>query len=192
MRFDMSVLQPCRAAALRTAWMSGCIVLLASIAGATAAAASGEAHASAVKIAVFDFELEDDSPSAVLLNKTDPHAATMAKVTAAAREQLASSGRYNLVDVSKADAKAVRDGMLRRCNGCEADIARNLGADESLIGIVRPITQTDYYVLVVIRDARTGKVLDEQEANLAGDESGWPTGARMLIKHQVLATPTPN
>lgn len=188
MRFDMSALQPQRAAALRTAWLSGCILLLASIAGATAAA-TGEPQSSPVKIAVFDFELEDDSPSAVLLNKTDPHAATMAKVTAAAREQLASSGRYSLVDVSKADAKAVRDGMLRRCNGCEADIARSLGAEQSLIGIVRPVTQTDYYVMVVIRDARTGKVLDQQEANIAGDESGWPTGARMLIKHQVLVTP---
>jgi len=185
MHFAIPGVQPARAATPRSAWMSGCILLVACI----AAAAGSEQQGPAVKIAVFDFELEDNSPSAVLLNQSDPHAATMAKVTAAAREQLTLSGRYSLVDVSKADAKEVRDGTLRRCNGCEAGIARQLGADESLVGIVRPVTQTDYYVLVVIRDARTGKVLDQQEANIAGDESGWPSGARMLIKHQVLAAP---
>lgn len=185
MRFDTSGSARRRAVA-HSAWMTGCMLLLAGIAGA--AAATGE-QTSPVKIAVFDFELEDDSPDAVLLNKRDPRAATMAQVSAAAREQLAASGRYSVLDGSKADAKAVRDGMLRRCNGCEADIARQLGADESLIGIVRPVTQTDYYVLVVIRDARSGKVLDEQEANFAGDQTGWPSGARMLIKHQVLVTP---
>lgn len=184
MRFDNSGAARRRAAA-RTAWVTGG-VLLAGIAGG--AAATGE-QSSAVKIAVFNFELEDDTPSAVLLNQSDPRAATMAQASAAAREQLAASGRYSVVDVSKSDAKAVRDGMLRRCNGCEADIARQLGAEESLVGIVRPITQTDYYVLVVIRDARSGKVLDEQEANFAGDQTGWPSGVRMLIKHQVLVTP---
>ena len=46
--------------------------------------------------------------------------------------------------------------------------------------------QTDYYIAVVIRDANTGKVLDSQDANFAGSEEGWPTGVRMLIKHQVL------
>lgn len=187
MRFDMSAMRPRRDAAVRTAWMSGCLLLLAWIAG-TATAAGSEPQSSPVKIAVFDFELEDDTPPAALLNKSDTHAATMAKVSAAAREQLTSTGRYSLVDVAKSDAKPVRDGMLRRCQGCEADLARQLGADESLIGIVRPVTATDYYVLVVIRDARSGKVLDQQEAMLAGDESGWPTGARMLIKHQVLVT----
>jgi hypothetical protein len=44
----------------------------------------------------------------------------------------------------------------------------------------------------VIRDARTGKLINEQEANFAGDESGWPTGVRMLIKHQVLVMPEPD
>jgi hypothetical protein len=44
---------------------------------------------------------------------------------------------------------------------------------------------TDYYVLVQIRDARTGKILDQQAANFAGD--GWASGVAALIRHQVLA-----
>jgi hypothetical protein len=50
------------------------------------------------------------------------------------------------------------------------------------------ITQTDYYVQIQIRDARTGKVLDAQAANFAGSDEGWASGVRMLITHQILVT----
>jgi hypothetical protein len=76
--------------------------------------------------------------------------------------------------------------MLRRCDGCEAGIAQQLGADQSLLGVVIRATATDYYVMIRIRDARTGKVIDQESANFAGSEEGWPSGVRMLIKHQVL------
>ena len=104
----------------------------------------------------------------------------------AAREQLAGSGRYRIVSVDGVDATQVHDRTLRNCDGCEAAIARKLGARQSMIGIVNRATQTDYYIAVVIRDASTGKVIDSQAANFAGGEEGWASGVRMLIKHQVL------
>ena len=142
-----------------------------------------------VKLAVFDFELDDLTPAAAYLSKATSTAATLEKVTHDAREQLAQSGRYQLVDVSHTGAAPAATHTLRNCEGCEAAIALQLGAQQSLLGIVRRATQTDYYVAVVIRDARTGKLVNEQEANFAGDETGWPTGVRMLIRHQVLVTP---
>ena len=147
------------------------------------------APAAPVNIAVFDFELEDLSPAAALLNKSTNRTATMDKVSSEARRELAESGRYRVIDVSKADAKAVTEKSLRNCDGCEAGIARQLGADQSLIGVVRSVTQTDYYVAIQIRDARTGKLINQQEANFAGGEEGWPSGVRMLIKHQILVAP---
>jgi hypothetical protein len=151
--------------------------------------AAVSADAAVVKLAVFAFELDDLTPAAAYLGKPTSTAATLAKVTHDAREQLAQSGRYQVVDVSHAVEAPATAHTLRNCDGCEAAIALKLGAQQSLLGVVRRATQTDYYVAVVIRDARTGKVVDEQEANFAGDESGWPTGVRMLIKHQVLVTP---
>lgn len=142
----------------------------------------------AVKIAVFEFELEDLSPASALLGQATSSAASMTKVSAAAREELERSGRYRIVDVAAADAAPVKSRALRNCDGCEAQIARQLGADASLIGVVRRVTQTDYYVVVQIRDARNGKLLDAQEANFAGGEEGWASGVRMLIRHQVLAS----
>jgi hypothetical protein len=169
----------------RTVAAIGVLGVLA-LAGAYAPAPAADAHESApVEIAVFAFELQDSSASAVLLRKSTD-TAVLAKVTDAARRELAQSGRYSLVDVSHADAGPVRDGSLRNCEGCEAAIARQLGAAQSLIGVVTKVTQTDYYITICIRDARTGKIIDQQEANFAGSEEGWSSGLRMLIRHQVL------
>jgi hypothetical protein len=162
-------------------------VLLLSVAYFPALAADAD-KSSAVKIAVFDFELEDVSPASSLLGKTTSNAATMEKVSSEARRVLAQSGRYSLIDVSRVDAKPVTEKSLRNCDGCEAGIALQLGAEQSLVGVVRRVTQTDYYVLIQIREARTGKILNQQEANFAGGDDGWASGVRMLIKHQVLVS----
>jgi hypothetical protein len=139
-----------------------------------------------VALAVFDFELDDATPAAALLGQSTNAQATMEKVSGEARRMLTESGRYILIDVSKVDAEPVRAKSLRNCDGCEADIALQAGADQALIGVVRRVTQTDYYVQVQITDAHTGKVLDQQAANFAGGPEGWATGVRMLLKHQVL------
>ena len=169
--------------------VSGVLAVAALLGAAQLPSAALSADAPPVKLAVFDFELDDLTPAAAYLSQATSAAATLEKVTHAAREQLAQSGRYQLVEVSHAGALPAATHTLRNCEGCEAAIALELGAQQSLFGIVRRATQTDYYISVVIRDTRTGKVINEQEANFAGDESGWPTGVRMLIKHQVLVMP---
>ncbi|MEP6884612.1 MAG: DUF2380 domain-containing protein [Gammaproteobacteria bacterium] len=123
----------------------------------------------AIKIAVFDFELEDLSAAAVILGEKTTSSASLDKATHAVRAELTKSGRYVVIDP-----------------GHDAPLASQLGADQSLIGVVRRVSQTDYYVLVQIRDAHTGKVLAQESANFAGGEEGWASGARMLIDHQVL------
>jgi len=65
-------------------------------------------------------------------------------------------------------------------------MALQLGAEQSLIGVVRRATQTDYYIAIEIRDAHTGKLVDEQSANFAGSEEGWASGVRILLDHQLL------
>lgn len=138
------------------------------------------------RIAVFAFELDDESPAASLLNQSTSTVAAMEKVNSDARAELTRSGRYDVIDASKTDMSTVANKSFKDCDGCEAGIALKLGAQQSLIGIVKRATQTDYYIVIQIRDARNGKVLDQQAANFAGGEEGWGTGARMLIRHQIL------
>jgi curli biogenesis system outer membrane secretion channel CsgG len=160
---------------------------------ACVAAASAELPASTVpvRIAVFKFELDDQTPAAALQNRTTSTATAMDKVSGEARAELSHSGKYAVIDASGTDVGAVPNKALRDCEGCEADLARKLGADEALIGVVKRATQTDYYVWIQIRDAKTGKILDQQAANFAGSEEGWPSGVRMLIRHQILPAKDP-
>ncbi|MEM8573625.1 MAG: DUF2380 domain-containing protein [Pseudomonadota bacterium] len=139
-----------------------------------------------IKIAVFEFELEDVTPAGALEIRTTKDE-SLRKMTAAARDQLESSGRYSIVDLDGVDIKSITNGrMLQDCDGCETQEARKLGAQQSMIGYVRRATQTDYYIVVAIRDTATGELLKVEAANFIGGEQGWATGARQLLRHQIL------
>lgn len=156
------------------------------VAGSANCSFAGSSTTEITKIAVFGFELQDNSPGGGLGMVTTKEV-SLDKATAAARETLESSGRYTVVSADAVDVKSVTQGRtLRDCDGCEAAAARSLGAEQSMIGFVRRATQTDYYIVVVIRDAKTGEILNAQVANFAGGEEGWASGVRKLIKHQVL------
>jgi len=140
-----------------------------------------------VKIAVFDFELEDVSAAASVPHDGAADGERMQQVTSEARRALAQSGRFSLVDVSQMDAAPLRDRVLRNCNGCENGIALQLGADQAMVGLIRRVTLTEYYVLIQISDARTGKILDRQTAAFSGGDDAWASGVRMVIRHGILA-----
>ena len=168
-------------------WAMAGLLLLSALASALAADAPG---APPLKIAVFDFELEDAS-AAGAVSAVEParDLARMQAVSAEARRVLAQSGRYRLVDISGVDAQPVKDRSLRNCNGCEAALALTLGAQQSLIGVVTRVAKTEYYASVRITDTGTGKVVNEQSAFFTGADDAWPSGVRLLLKHQVLADP---
>jgi len=165
----------------------GAVAVLALSLGYLPVFAKVDPKPAPIKIAVFDFELDDQSPAAALLNQSTSTASALHKVSSDARLELAQSGKYSVIDASGTDMNTVANKSFRSCDGCEAGIARKLGADQALIGVVKRATQTDYYLWMQIRDARTGKILDQQAANFAGGEDGWASGARMLIRHQILA-----
>ena len=140
-----------------------------------------------VKLAVFDFELEDFSGGAGIIPESDEDREQLRLATETARRLLTESGRYSLVDVSRADAPDATAHSLRKCDGCDAAIARQLGADQSLVGIVTRITRTDYAVTFKIRDARTGAPIAVEQTDLRiGANYSWNRGAAWLIKNRLL------
>jgi hypothetical protein len=138
-----------------------------------------------VRLAIFDFELEDGS--AVALATVAADAARVMEVTAEVRDLFAKSGRYLPVDVGDADAPAARSHTLRVCDGCDAAIALKLGAEQSFVGVIKRITRTEYVVRFQIRDARTGSVVSAATSGLRmGADYSWSRGAVRLIKDQLL------
>lgn len=136
-----------------------------------------------VKLAVFDFELEDTTAASAGASATSD-ASYLAEVTAGVRESLGQSGRYRIVDVGGEAAKA---HALRDCGGCEAAIAQSLGADQSLIGVVRRVSRTEYTLGFQVRDSRTGAVLARADSGLRlGADYSWKRGAVRLVSDRLI------
>ena len=138
-----------------------------------------------VALAVFEFELEDNTAApAAGLAASD--ASYLAEVTASVREALGQSGRYRIVDVS---GEATKARALRDCDGCETAIAQKLGADQSLIGVVRRVSRTEYTLGFQVRDARTGAVLARGDSGLRlGADYSWKRGAVRLVSERLVET----
>jgi hypothetical protein len=151
---------------------------------------AAEAPPAPIKLAVFDFELEDGSAGASVATDRAADDQHMKSVTAEVRRVIEESRRYQLIDVSGADAEAVKTRSLRNCNGCDAAIAAALGAEQSLTGIVRRITRTEYVVSFRLADAKTGATLAHRETDLRmGANYSWSRGAARLIKSELLDVP---
>ncbi|HXE24799.1 MAG TPA: DUF2380 domain-containing protein [Roseiarcus sp.] len=140
-----------------------------------------------VKLAVFGFELEDFSGGSGVIPESDDDREQLRLATETARRLIAESGRYRLVDVSGADAPEAKAHSLHTCDGCDAAIARKLGADQSLLGIVNRVSRMEYGVTFQLRDARTGKLLSVERTDLRmGANYSWNRGAAWLVKNRLL------
>ena len=137
------------------------------------------------KIAVFDFELEDTSAGASFTGKSASDAKQLADVTSEVRRLFAQSGHYRVIDVGGADTATAH--ALHECNGCDCPIALKLGAEQSLVGVVRRISRTEYTVRFQVRDARTGAVVSDGDSGLRmGADYSWSRGAMRLISERLL------
>jgi hypothetical protein len=166
---------------------------MASLLGAALLLALPAAAAPApIKLAIFDFELEDTSAGASSSGEAPSDSAQLTAVTNEVRQLLAQSRRYVVVDVSRADADAVRTHGLRDCEGCDAPAALKLGADQSLVGVVRRISRTEYMVRFLIRDATSGAVVAGADSGLRmGADYSWSRGAKRLISDRLLERQSP-
>jgi hypothetical protein len=170
---------------VRATALSFSLALFCSV--AIAASAARAETAPPIRIAVFDFELEDYSAGSGVIGETPEDVAQLKRATDEARQLLAQSGRYTLVDVSHADAEPAKAQSLRTCGGCEADIAHKLGADQSFVGIVARSSRTEYAVGFQIRDARDGSMVFKQQTDLRmGTNDSWNRGVIRLMKNTLL------
>ena len=68
------------------------------------------------------------------------------------------SGRYEVVD-SAPIAKDIEDkSPMYKCNGCEDDLAKKVGADIAFIGTVRKASDVLFTVSIYVRDVKNQKV----------------------------------
>src|SRR5262245_52530831 len=146
----------------------------------SAAAASGP-----IKIAVFEFELNDTSGGSGIIPPDAIDTENLKLATENARRLLAASGRYTIVDTGGA-GEPPKWGF-QSCRGCESELAMKLGADQSLVGVITRPNRVGHALQIVIRDARTGALLGNHFTGFRdGANYAWPRAVKWLMENSIL------
>ncbi|WP_315785430.1 MULTISPECIES: DUF2380 domain-containing protein [unclassified Bradyrhizobium] len=136
-----------------------------------------------IRLALLPFELDDTSAGAAL-GESDADRKQLQEATQAVRQVLAQSGRYRLMEPAGEPGQA-----LRACDDCEARAARALGAQQSLLGIVRRIGRTEYVIGFRVRQADTGALVASGDSGLRlGANDSWSRGAARLVRERLLGS----
>ena len=151
---------------------------------------SAAAEPDPVKIAVFDFELNDASAGGGIIGQDAIDTENLRKSTEEARRMLSASGRYSIVDTGSVAGDVTSGGGIQHCNGCDGPLAKKLGADQSMVGVVTRVNRTEYTLQILVRDARTGAVVSNNFTGLRmGANYAWPRGVKWLMDNRILPTP---
>lgn len=141
-----------------------------------------------VKIAVFDFELDDRSAAGGIIGQDAIDTENLQKSAEQARVMLSASGRYSVVDASSAAGDVMAAGGVQRCDGCEGPLAKKLGADQSMIGVLSRVSRTEYTLQIRVRDAQTGAIVSDAFSGLRmGANYAWPRGVKWLMDNRILS-----
>jgi hypothetical protein len=135
------------------------------------------------RLAFFGFDLINTSPE-----PTHPdESARLATIADIARADLAKHG-YEIVDTAPVADEIANLRPLRDCNGCELDLAKELGADLAALGWVQKVSNLILNINLQIRDVRTGQLVHAASADIRGNTNeSWEHGIRYLIKNRLFA-----
>lgn len=170
-------------------WLYAAVLGGAVIAGVSSITRAGDvALKYPIKLAVFDFELDDFSAGGPIAGESSIETARLHAVTLQARRELADSPIFEIVDAGSSTDDRVKTHWLRKCNGCDAQIAQRLGADMSLVGIFRKVSVMEQSLEIRIRDAKTGELMKVVGTDLRGEtDDSWRRALDWLIKDRILA-----
>jgi hypothetical protein len=148
---------------------------------------SEAAEPEVVKIAVFDFGLDDRSAGRGIVGPDAADAENLQKSTEEARRLLTASGRYGIVDASTAADEVTSAGGIQHCNGCEVPLAAELGADQSMVGVFTRVSRTEYTLQILVRETQSGAVVANASTGLRmGANYSWPRGVKWLMSNRIL------
>ncbi|TCK31567.1 uncharacterized protein DUF2380 [Ancylobacter aquaticus] len=143
----------------------------------------------AKKVAVFDFELLDTSSEFDLRGPKPDEVRRLNLITDEMRKRLKDAG-YELVDLAPQAAQIEEAAPFRNCNSCELRIARALGAEIEVIGLVQKVSNLILNINFQVRDVATGQVLRAGSADIRNNtDESWLRGVSYLIRNRLLDPP---
>lgn len=159
------------------------VVMLSSVSGTLAESAVAAAP-QLIKIAVFDFELRDNSAGSGIIPLDEKDLSFLKASTEEAKRLLSETGRYQVIDTS-----AVSERNFAGCGRCEGPLAQKLGGEQAMIGLISRVNRTEYTLQIRVIDAATKETISNNFTGLRmGANYAWSRGVRWLMKNQILAS----
>ncbi len=139
------------------------------------------------RVAVFDFELIDTSLEGETSGQRPDEQQRLRLISDLLRQKLSESGRYVVLDQEAVADRVADAGYLHGCNGCEASIALDLGADLAIIGTVQKVSNLILNINIYMSDAASGKRLRAMSADIRGNtDTSWSRGLSYLVRNRLL------
>jgi Protein of unknown function (DUF2380) len=137
-------------------------------------------------VAVFDFEFIDTSLEGAMNGARLDEQARLQRLGEQLRTRLRESKRFELIDVAPVTAQA-HASNLQACGGCDADLAKRLGADLSITGTVQKVSNLILNVNLYVRDLSTRKLIANMSADMRGNtDESWSRTLDWLIRNRLL------
>lgn len=142
--------------------------------------------AATTKAAVFPFDFHDTQQDGEFFPQYDPD--DMRRLQLAAdelRSLMQKGGKYDVVDLSSKAKEIETASPFYKCDGCEAPIAKDAGADIAVTGYVDKLSNASLNLQIVVRDSQTGELKKTMSAAINGNTDDlWLRGVRYLWKNR--------
>jgi hypothetical protein len=141
----------------------------------------------AQRVAVFDFELIDTSLQGEVNGSRADEQIRLTRLGDQLRQRLRDSGRFSLVDITPIASEA-RASNLQACGGCDAQLARRIGAELAVTGTVQKVSNLILNMNIYIRDSSSGGTVAAMSADMRGNtDESWSRTLDWLIRNRLLA-----
>ena len=175
--------------------LASAVAVLAAL--VSLAFASPRPAAASPKLVVFPFEMIDvtkaSSPMGYELGGglptgPDPDEVRRLKVISDdLTRRIIEDGRYQPVGGAELASEVEKLGPIHKCNGCEDDIAKRLGAGLALVATVEKLSDLLYNINLYLRDVPGGKVQAVMSTTIQGStDEAWLRGVRYLAERKLL------
>ncbi len=144
------------------------------------------AAVAAPKVAVFPFDIRDVSQEGELIPKLNAEdQRRMVLVADELKVLMQKAGIYEVVDLMPLATEVEAKSPFSKCDGCEAPIAKQAGADLAVTGYVDKLSDALISLQLFARDAETGKLTKSMSAEIRGNtDELWLHGIRWLWKNR--------
>jgi hypothetical protein len=146
----------------------------------------------AEKAIIFPFDLIDQSQQfeiGLMPKGIDPEEKRRLQVISEELTRLMKeSGRYEVVDTAPI-AKEIDDkSPIHKCNGCEDDLAKKVGADIAFIGTVRKASDVLFTVSIYVRDVKNQKIIHQGSSEIYGNtDKMWLRAVNYIVDRRLYA-----